>query len=263
MFVSPTTNGANTISNPYPAPNFYIISASQPSVTVMSPKGGDHLEMVAGSNYTITWQAKDVQSFKVYDCFSAGDTGQTQGCTLLTGSNPYLIDSASGKYGYNWSINAQYKVNTIKVVDADHPDVSGSSGEWYWWPQAPQPSITITSPQAGTSTTWTNGQTYNITWTSTGLDSVFILLDNGSAGYINVGNVTASSGLYSFTVPSTAKGTYSVTMKKGQNDGTAFTSGGTVVIPGTSSSSADKSAQIASIQAAIKLLSGQLAEAQR
>jgi hypothetical protein len=65
-----------------------------------------------------------------------------------------------------------------------------------------QPTITVTSLNGGE--TLTQGQTYNITWTSTGLGSQAgtISLIGGSLQNIGItGSVPLSAGTYSWTVP--------------------------------------------------------------
>ena len=68
-----------------------------------------------------------------------------------------------------------------------------------------QPSITITSPIGGEQ--WVPGSTHNITWTSTGIDLVainFLRSSTGTvAGTVTSMPVSASSGSYSWTIPST------------------------------------------------------------
>ncbi|MDP3882550.1 MAG: Ser-Thr-rich GPI-anchored membrane family protein [Candidatus Staskawiczbacteria bacterium] len=74
----------------------------------------------------------------------------------------------------------------------------------------PTPTIVITSPVGGEQ--WQQGKTYNITWTSTGVDKVNIV--SGSYASIVIGtNVSASSGTYSWTIPTTVTpGTYAITI---------------------------------------------------
>ena len=71
--------------------------------------------------------------------------------------------------------------------------------------QTVQPSITITSPNGGEN--WVQGSTHNITWTANGVDLVAINLLKQSSGtaatVITSSPVSASTGSYSWTIPST------------------------------------------------------------
>ena len=67
-------------------------------------------------------------------------------------------------------------------------------------PTPTQPSITVTSPNGGE--TWKVGETHNITWNATGVQTVNITLNFGaSAKYSIVSNVPATNGSYSWTIP--------------------------------------------------------------
>ena len=64
------------------------------------------------------------------------------------------------------------------------------------------PSVTVSSPNGGD--TLCVGTTYNITWSSTSLDMVWMRYStNGGSSWINIDTVSASSQSYSWTVPNT------------------------------------------------------------
>jgi len=62
-------------------------------------------------------------------------------------------------------------------------------------------SISVTSPNGGEQ--WTIGETYDISWSSTGVDKINIEIQDGSTGWHLAYGVLASTGKYSWTVPST------------------------------------------------------------
>lgn len=74
----------------------------------------------------------------------------------------------------------------------------------------PAPTITITSPAGGE--TWQIGNTYNINWTSSGVDKVNIV--SGSFASVQIAmNASASSGTYSWIIPATVTpGSYAITI---------------------------------------------------
>lgn len=66
----------------------------------------------------------------------------------------------------------------------------------------PVPSVTVTSPNGGES--WTVSTTHNITWTSSNISNVKIEYTlNGTSWTVLTSSTSASSGSYSWTLPST------------------------------------------------------------
>ncbi len=70
-----------------------------------------------------------------------------------------------------------------------------------FWVGPPQPAaVAVTSPNGGEE--WCVGSSQNITWTSSGIESVQIEYStNGGSNWTSVGTVSAASGSYPWTVP--------------------------------------------------------------
>jgi hypothetical protein len=74
--------------------------------------------------------------------------------------------------------------------------------ELYGCKVSPTPSITVLSPNGGE--VWEAGKTYDITWTSLGIDKVYIGLligDQLLSEYVIASNISASLGKYTWTIP--------------------------------------------------------------
>jgi len=77
--------------------------------------------------------------------------------------------------------------------------------------QTAQPSINVTSPKGGE--TWKIGETYNITWNSSGLNNINIGTSAGGSNLVIASGVVASQGSYAWTIPNTfTVGNYILTL---------------------------------------------------
>ncbi len=88
---------------------------------------------------------------------------------------------------------------TIKVYSHTYT----SSGQAYWTANfnavsTIPSSITVLSPNGGER--WAIGNTYEITWKSSGTDKVHIDITSGSSAYTLVSGIPASAGKYSWTI---------------------------------------------------------------
>ncbi len=131
-----------------------------------------------------------------------------------------------------------------------------------------KPTIKLTSPIGGEQ--WTQGSTKNITWSSTGFksgDSVAISLlgtSPSSPAYYPIANAPASSGNYSWVVPSTLLGSqYKISVVYTTNSGIFSTSNNylSIIALGTTTSLLDKNLkrgdegkQVTALQSALKQL---------
>lgn len=177
------------------------INSTQPSITVTSPNGGETWRV--GETHRITWTSSGVQNVNLRLNFGASRFYDiASNITALSGS-------------YSWTIpNNELVLASQAWMVVSSSSISDYSNN-YFSIVAPtvQPSITVTSPQEGNQ--WKKGSTYNITWGTTGLnanDKVYIMLTTPCMNPANClsynvtpinGDVPATSGSYSWTIPST------------------------------------------------------------
>ncbi|MFA6586057.1 MAG: peptidoglycan-binding protein [Candidatus Paceibacterota bacterium] len=118
-------------------------------------------------------------------------------------------NSTDGIFSYSWAIPSSLLIGTDYRIHAQLPDnmlASGSSklsGYFSITTQTPTtPSITVLSPNGGE--TLQVGKTYNITWTSIGVDKVYIWLagkDATDVAELITEESPASIGRYSWAIP--------------------------------------------------------------
>jgi hypothetical protein len=132
------------------------------------------------------------------DIFISGSVVYTNH-TNLTPSNGTLTDACRGS-----SILAEYRCHNnfedMNLVTCPNGCENGACKR-----ESTQPSITVTSPNGGE--VWKVGETHNITWTSSNLNTVDInLFGNQTSKYpVNyriATNISTSNGTYLWTIPS-------------------------------------------------------------
>jgi hypothetical protein len=163
---------------------------------VTSPNGGE--SWVVGTEQTITWNT--VGSYPTAKVELSIDNGSTWTIinpgTMNTGSLPWTPtpDLASSQC-------------MIKVSDSTDGFPSDTSEAVFSIIPAIVPAITVTSPNGGEN--WWGGETYAITWTSSGsVGNVMIeySTDNGST-WTTIAASTANDGIDNWPVPSTTSTT--------------------------------------------------------
>ncbi len=196
----PSTESASTFS-----------IASQPSITVMQPNGGDTLEV--GGSFIIQWvsTAPNKPKFINEEVRSVGNS-QTAiervriDYSTNNGSSWIMIAtnvSNSGSYTWNNIPNTATTQGRIKVSDADDGSPSDSSDGTFIIQTPPPKSLTLTSPIGGEI--WEATSNHAITWTSTNISFLKIeFSSNNGQSYSTIAqSVPASNGSYDWTVPST------------------------------------------------------------
>ena len=182
-----------------------------PSITVLSPNGGERWEV--GKSYNITWTS-----------FPPGGVSSYVRIAIL--KNGQIIDQlgAGGVVNtgnYLWTITSpnipgdNYKV---KIYDINNNSIFDESDNYFSVVSSiTQPTVGISSPNNGDM--WQMGSAYNIIWFAdnfTSSDKVNIILLDGRAGYsyyviatdvpaVNPPGTYAGTpiGTYSWTVPAT------------------------------------------------------------
>jgi len=248
---------------------FSIVSPTTPSITVISPNGGER--WVKGNTYEIKWKTlgdginsvrislnnKAVSAFeetitnnypntgsfqwkipsdlllpqpdgyviRIMECYYSKEVGMTVcGDPTDESDNYFSIVSAvtactDSDGGLNYYVKGTVELSGQKNVDycidnntlreywcTGMGGVEWVNGEDYTCPYgckdgACLPGITVLSPNGGEK--WVIGNTYNITWSSKGVERVYInLLDSNGAQAWVAGGIGASLGKYAWTIPS-------------------------------------------------------------
>ncbi|HOM66186.1 MAG TPA: T9SS type A sorting domain-containing protein [Ignavibacteriales bacterium] len=166
-----------------------VFTITNPQVTVISPNGGEVLPI--NKPTTITWtKSVDVANVNVY--------------TRLENKRWYRpIVSGFGGTSISWTPDTAGNYRII-VCDAANPSSVIDSSDAF----VSVYKLNITSPNGGEN--WIEGKRYNITWNaSINLTNVNIdYSTNGGSNWISlVNNIPASSGSYSWLIPSGITGT--------------------------------------------------------
>ncbi|MFH0736446.1 MAG: T9SS type A sorting domain-containing protein [bacterium] len=172
-----------------------VFSIYNPSVTVLSPNGGENWRV--GTNQNITWTSNDIVNVKLE-------------YTIDNGTNWTNIEaSVNAALGtYTWTIpnavSGTVKVRVSDVLEAGLSDVSDSDFSIY------NPAVTLTSPNGGEL--WRVGTTQNITWTSNDIINVKLeyTVDGGTNWNLVVASTNAAAGIYAWTIPNAVSGTVKV-----------------------------------------------------
>ena len=156
-------------------------------IIITSPNGGENWEV--GTSHLIDWvSAPTTDRYYVYYSVNNGS------------SWTYLTNTYSGEY--NWTIPDNESTNAlVKVVDYDNScilDISDANFNI----TPPTPVITIYSPNS--SSTLYQGNSYNISWASSYLESDYVSIlystDNGNSWTV-IESITEDDGSYSWTAP--------------------------------------------------------------
>ena len=175
------------------------------TITVLSPNGGEKWEK--GKTYNITWQGScEIGKSQIY--ISLFDSRKNY--YTYIDKNPTFRGSGGPEicqYTYSWVVPNTVAVgeNVFKVrVESVNFAIADESDNYFSIVTAEEPSITVLSPNRGEK--WVVGNTYDITWESTGVDKIKIwIIDYGSsfggpASGLIAENIDASLGKYKWTI---------------------------------------------------------------
>jgi hypothetical protein len=208
--ISPTGN-----SNNY---SFQIGGSTQPSITVISPNGGENLEL--GKTYRIRWSTNGYPNtanvqLGLYDTRYSTEGGAYPEITIANQPNWGFYDwtvPASLNRDFGGSVTTAY--HKIKAyIGSGGTSGFDESDNGFSFRQADLPKITVLSPNGGES--YKIGDTATIRWSSSLLDGkvAIYLVRSGKEG-CSVGIVPASAGSYSFQLSSNSG--HSCTVSEGQ-----------------------------------------------
>ncbi len=157
-----------------------------PTVRITSPNGGELWE--AGTEHTVTWKARDVDTVELDYSTDGGESWRE----IARG-----LDASTGAYG--WTLPAIDSESCLVRIsdpsDAAEPDISYKT-----FTIAP-PFVRVTSPAGGER--WARGTVHEIAWTDIGVERVNISLstDGGETWNTVAENVENIDGAYAWTVP--------------------------------------------------------------
>ncbi|MBI2420424.1 MAG: hypothetical protein HYV28_21390, partial [Ignavibacteriales bacterium] len=178
-----------TDSLPFDESNSAFTILPAPSVTVLSPNGGQQL--VGGNQINIAWISANLSKVKIDLTTDNGASWETQ------------VDSTESDGIYLWTVpsrNSQLCKIRISENRTGNP-VDMSDSVFSITTTTPQ-GILVTAPDGGES--WPSGSSRNITWTSTGIDSVKIEFStNNGVSWSTLVSGTISDGFYTWApIPS-------------------------------------------------------------
>jgi hypothetical protein len=158
-----------------------------PEIKLTSPVGGE--SFVIGKQYNITWTSTLVTSIKIE--YSTDN-----------GANwwPIVASTVASAKAYPWIVpNLPTDSCKIKLSDVDAQATAVESAIF----KLVRPTLSLTSPVGAEN--WLINSAHNITWTTSGVDTVKIeySLDNGTTWSTIADVVSAALGTYAWTLPAT------------------------------------------------------------
>lgn len=167
-----------------------VFTIANPYITVTTPNGGELYN--AGSNTYITWNSLGVSNVKIHYSLDNGATW------LIAVNN--MVNNGY----YYWNVpNVSSNNCLIKVSNSAPNSQLFDESDNTFSIQQPNPSITLTNPNGGEN--YFVGNSYYITWNSTGVSNIKIeySTNNGSTWNTIVSSYPASYGYYYWNVPNT------------------------------------------------------------
>jgi len=200
MIPSDTTPRTNYLiritSTSYPSifddSNLFTIAAPSGLITVTSPTSSSVWS--AGNTYSITWTSTGI----------VGSYVSIEYDFAYYYSPVTIISSTSNDGSHSWTISSDITPRTnylIRVTSTSYPSVYDDSD--LFTIAAPSGLMTVTSPTS--SSVWTAGNTYSITWTSSGTVGSEVKIEYDYAYYsapVTITSSTSNDGSYSWMIPS-------------------------------------------------------------
>ena len=175
----------NTALNSVSANVFTIF---KPSVSLESPIGGESWKV--GTTQNITWSSSNVTNVKIENTTNNGSSWST-----------IIATTPANAGNYAWTVpNTASVTCKVRISDVTNNSFADTSNNVF---SIVLPAIAVTSPNGGEN--WKVGETQNITWSSSNVDSVKIELttNNGSNWSIIKDAVKASLATFAWTIPNT------------------------------------------------------------
>ena len=164
-----------------------VFTIYTPTVTVISPNGGEYWKV--GTNKNITWTSSNVTNVKLEYSVDNGSNWTT-----------IIASTAANTGNYSWAIpNSTTSTALVRVTDTSDNTVKDQSDGNFTIYSQPE----ILSPNGGEN--WKVGTEQNIRWNSSlnGNVKLEYTTNNGSNWLEIVTNLAANLGSYSWTIPNT------------------------------------------------------------
>ncbi|GMU86930.1 MAG: hypothetical protein AMXMBFR48_21710 [Ignavibacteriales bacterium] len=157
----------------------------QPTVSVLSPSGGEVL--YSGTSHTIRWTSEGLPKVKLEFTTNNGSAWTV------------IEDSTESDGSYDWTVPVlASSLCKVRVSAPSGGIPSAVSGAVFTITNTQQQSVQVIKPNGGE--TFYSGVPNQITWTSSGVDTVKIEYStNNGVNWLAVVNKTASSGSYIWT----------------------------------------------------------------
>ncbi len=177
--------------------DYFSIVSVKPSITVISPNGGER--WMTGQTYDIIWDCPDEAEVDMVDIFIKDKRVSDEWITPIKSLIKCSLEKYSWKIGDISSGENCFKIQ-LRHVAGSQPLIDESDN--YFSIVEATPSITVLSPNGGER--WVTGQTYDITWESTGIEKINIWLNakDNTTESIDIAILDASLGKYSYAIPS-------------------------------------------------------------
>jgi formylglycine-generating enzyme required for sulfatase activity/Leucine-rich repeat (LRR) protein len=173
---------------------FSIVSPSTATISIISPNGGESLTI--NTTWQISWASTGMQANDKVIIEYSIDSG---GSWIIIG--PSIVNNGS----YDWTVPDTPSANSlIRINGSDSDEGPSDVSDAVFSIEPPEtPTITVTSPNGGENLII--GSTHNITWTTSGMESVENIIieystDTGTTWTAIVFS-TSDIGSFSWTVP--------------------------------------------------------------
>ncbi|WP_370088098.1 T9SS type A sorting domain-containing protein [Ekhidna sp.] len=175
---------------------FTISAAPVPTITVLTPNGGENLTV--GDEYEITWSTANISPSDLIEIRFSTNGGDTY--SILNDGIFSMYDGS-----YYWTVPNNIGTNNRIQIANTSLAVSDASDGVFTIQSAPIPSVTVNTPNGGESLKV--GDVFTITWNASNIspsDLIEIRLStNGGDTYsiLNDGIFSMYDGSYNWTVP--------------------------------------------------------------
>ncbi len=198
------------------SPQFTILAAELPTITVTAPLSGDTWKM--GKPQTIAWRYSGNPGTTVrIQLYRNGSLNRTIVSRTSIGNN--------GQGSYNWTVPTNLSAGSqysVKVYSISKTSYSGLSDGYFVLAEPEKPTLTLTSPEGGE--TWQAGAVHNITWSYTENPGSVVRIELQRKGMLYRTIVSGTpigsngSGSYSWKVPVLPSGSeYTIKIRSTSN----------------------------------------------
>ncbi|HPN39870.1 MAG TPA: formylglycine-generating enzyme family protein, partial [Melioribacteraceae bacterium] len=169
---------------------FAIVPASNPTITLDSPNGGENWKV--GEKKDIKWTSTDITNIKIEYTTNNG-----------TNWNDVIVSTPASTEKYEWTLPNTPSTNCrVKISDVSNSAINDIS-ENVFTIETPTEQVIVKSPNGGEI--YKVGSVHNITWQASGVTNVKIeYTTNSGTNWLQVvASTPANTGSYAWTIPNT------------------------------------------------------------